>query len=101
MALAVLQPATPAAPSAWVSDPGVQRRLAAGEVVVQAVSGVDPERPRGTVHAAVRIVAPADTIWKIMTDCQQAEVFVPGLRRCRRIDGAADGSWADIEHEVR
>ncbi|HYM28666.1 MAG TPA: SRPBCC family protein [Steroidobacteraceae bacterium] len=97
----MLQPATPAAPSAWVSDPGVQRRLAAGEVVVQAVSGVDPERPRGTVHAAVRIVAPADTIWKIMTDCQQAEVFVPGLRRCRRIDGAADGSWADIEHEVR
>ncbi|HZC78154.1 MAG TPA: hypothetical protein VE258_10415, partial [Ktedonobacterales bacterium] len=53
VALAVLQPAVAAGPSAWVSDPGVQRRLAAGEVVVQAVSGVDPERQRGTVRAAV------------------------------------------------
>lgn len=101
MALAVLQPAAPAAPGAWVSDPGVQRRLAAGEVVVQAASGDDPERTRGTVRAAVRIGAPADTIWNIMIDCQQARTFVPGLRRCRRVDGAADGSWADIEHEVR
>ncbi len=100
VALAVA-PAASAAPSAWVSDPGVQRRLAAGEVVVQAITGVDPERPRGTVRAAVRIGAPADTIWKIMIDCQQAEAFVPGLRRCRRVAGAADGSWADIEHEVR
>ena len=101
MALAVLPPVAPAAPGAWVSDPGVQRRLAAGEVVVQAVSGADPERPRGAVRAAVRIDAPADTIWKIMTDCQQVQTFVPGLKRCRRVDGAADGSWADIEHEVR
>lgn len=101
VALAVLPPVAPAAPGAWVSDPGVQRRLTAGEVVVQAVSGADPERPRGAVRAAVRIDAPADTIWKIMTDCQQVQIFVPGLKRCRRVDGAADGSWADIEHEVR
>ena len=101
MALAVLPPVAPAAPGAWVGDPGVQLRLAAGEVVVQVVSGADPERPRGAVRAAVRISAPADTIWKIMTDCQQVQIFVPGLRRCRRVDGAADGSWADIEHEVR
>jgi hypothetical protein len=26
---------------------------------------------------------------------------VPGLRSCRRVDAAADGSWEDIEQEVR
>jgi hypothetical protein len=26
---------------------------------------------------------------------------VPGLKLCRRIDAAPDGSWEDIEHEVR
>jgi len=26
---------------------------------------------------------------------------VPGLRHCRLVEGAADGSWQDVEHEVR
>ena len=99
VAMTLLQSTAVAAQSAWVADPSVQRRLAGGEIVVQ--SAVDPEHPRGRIRAAVRISAPAETIWKIMTDCEQAQSFVPGLRRCRRVDGAADGSWADIEHEVR
>jgi hypothetical protein len=36
-----------------------------------------------------------------MTDCRQAAAFVPGLKRCRRIGGAANGRWEDIEQEVR
>jgi len=35
-----------------------------------------------------------------MTDCRQTPSFVPGLKRCRRVDGAPDGRWEDIEHEV-
>lgn len=99
-ALVLLQPATAAAQSEWVADPGIQQRLAAGEVVV-ATSAIDPARPRGRIRAAVRIEAPPEAIWMIVTDCQEALSFIPGLRHCRRIDGAPDDSWQDIEHEIR
>lgn len=99
--LALLQPLAVAAPGDWVTDPAVQRRLAAGQVVVAAANVVDPEHPRGHVSAAVRINSSPEAIWSVMTDCRQAPLFVPGLKGCRRIDGALDGSWEDFEHEVR
>ncbi len=101
LALTLLRLSGAAAAGGWLDEPGVQRRLAAGEVVVKTVESTDPGQPRGRVLAAVRIRASPDTIWAIMTDCRQTPLFVPGLRSCRRIDGAADGSWEDIEHEVR
>jgi len=101
IALALMQPLALAAPGDWVADPAVQRRLAAGQVVVAAASAIDPEHPRGHVSAAVRINSSPEAIWSVMTDCRQAALFVPGLKGCRRIDGAHDGSWEDFEHEVR
>jgi Polyketide cyclase / dehydrase and lipid transport len=100
LVLALLEPATAAGQSAWVTDPAIQQRLAAGEVVV-ATSAIDPAHPRGRVRAAVRIPVAREVIWSLVTDCHAALSFVPGLRRCRRIDGAADGSWQDVEHEMR
>jgi uncharacterized protein YndB with AHSA1/START domain len=98
--LVLLEPAAAAAQSAWVADPAIQQRLAAGEVVV-AASGIDPARPRGRVRAAVRINAAPEVVWMAVTDCRTALAFVPGLRYCQRLDGAPDGSWQDVEHEVR
>ena len=100
LVLVLLEPAAAAAQSTWVTDPGIQQRLAAGEVVV-ATSAIDPAHPRGRVRAAVRIPAPPEAIWRIVTDCREALSFVPGLRHCRLVDGAADGSWEDVEHEMR
>jgi uncharacterized protein YndB with AHSA1/START domain len=100
LALASFPAAIAMAQSAWVADPAIQQRLAAGEVVV-ATSAIDPSHPRGRVRAAVRIKESPETIWSIVTDCRQALSFVPGLRQCRRLDAAPDGSWQDVEHVVR
>ena len=99
-ALALFPAAIARAESAWVADPAIQQRLAAGEVVV-ATSAIDPSHPRGRVRAAVRIKESPEAIWSIVTDCRQALSFVPGLRQCRRLDAAPDGSWQDVEHVVR
>jgi uncharacterized protein YndB with AHSA1/START domain len=85
----------------WVEDPSVQRRLDGGEVVVQTADAADPAHPRSRVRAAVLIRARPEAIWNVMTDCRQTMSFVPGLKFCRRVDGAPDGRWADIEQEIR
>jgi uncharacterized protein YndB with AHSA1/START domain len=100
--LATLESVTTAAQAEWVAEPALEQRLDAGEVVVLASSNAtDSSHPRGFIRAAVRIRASPEAIWTIMTDCAQAATYVPGLRRCRLIDSAPDGSWQDIEHEVR
>lgn len=97
----MLLPLTGAAQGSWVEAPGVRERLAAGEVVVTTAAAIDPGRPRGRVLAAVLIKASPEAIWRVMTDCKQAPLFVPGLKRCSRIAGAADGSWEDFEQVVQ
>jgi uncharacterized protein YndB with AHSA1/START domain len=92
--------AAQAAPAGWIGDPVVQERLAAGEVVVQTAAAADPAHPRGRVRAAVLIRAQPEAIWSVMTDCRQTPLFVPGLKHCRRVGGASDGRWEDIEHEI-
>jgi uncharacterized protein YndB with AHSA1/START domain len=101
LALPWLAASTHAGQAAWTTEPGIQTRLAAGEVVVQTTTATDPSRPRGWIRAAVRIGAQPEAVWEVMTDCRQAAAFVPGLKRCRRIGGAANGRWEDIEQEVR
>lgn len=90
-----------AADAGWTADPAMQLRLAEREVVVQSVAAVDSNRPRGRVRAAVLIRARPEAVWAVMTDCRQTLLFVPGLKRCRRVDGAPDGRWEDIEQEIR
>lgn len=101
LATILAQPPATAASTGWTAQPEVQRRLAAGEVIVQSAGEIDPPQSRGHVRAAVRIKAPAETIWKVITDCRQTVAFVPGLKRCRQLDRASDGRWEDIEQEVR
>jgi hypothetical protein len=100
LAPALLTPLAAAPQTGWTADPEIQRRLAAGEVVVQAAAPADPDRPRGRVRAAVLIKAQPAAIWNVMIDCGQTLLFVPGLKQCRKIGRAPDGSWEDIEQEI-
>jgi hypothetical protein len=99
--LAALLPLTGIAQTDWATTAEAQQRLAAGEVLVTTAPVIDAGRPRGRVLAAVLIKATPEAIWRVLTDCVQAPLFVPGLKRCRRISGASDGSWEEFEQEVQ
>lgn len=54
---------------------------------------------KGMVEALVLIHAPAETIWKIMTDCPGAPTFVPGLKSCTVLNSGKN--WEIIRHQVK
>ncbi|MBS0365551.1 MAG: SRPBCC family protein [Proteobacteria bacterium] len=101
LACGVLSPQARSAAADWTAEPAVAQRLLAQEVVVETISAVDPEHPRGWIRAAVRINASPQAIWSVLTDCAQAVTYVPYLKLCRRVAEDPGGRWADIEHEVR
>ena len=83
----------------WIDEQTVQQQLAAGQVAVQTV--FDGGESRVRVHAAVRINANPEAIWRVLTDCEHASRFIPGVKRCRRLQTAPDGSWDLIEQESK
>jgi uncharacterized membrane protein len=83
------------AQSPWLEDPAVQEQLAAGEIVVR----LEPDGQH--VAAAVTIRAPVEVVWQVITDCENAHTFMPGMKACRRLESAPDGSWANIEREFK
>jgi uncharacterized protein YndB with AHSA1/START domain len=58
------------------------------------------ERSAGNFRAAIEIDAPAEHVFRTMTDCAQALKFVPHLTRCSVLETSPDGSWQIILHEV-
>ena len=72
-------------------------RIQSGEILVNlAQSG---RQPRGSVEAVVWIEAPAEAIWRIMTDCDAAPEFVPGLKACQVLESG--NNWEIIRHDVK
>lgn len=86
-------------PSAWVAAAGAQSQLDAGKVVVQ--SDFDASHALVNVDAAIRIHATAQTIWPLITQCDSASLLIPGLRHCKELSRAPDGSWSVIEHDIK
>ena len=66
-------------PAADWADRG---RLLAGEILVH-VSDAGPFR--GHVQAAIAIEANPREIWEVVTDCDKAPEFVPGMLSCERL----------------
>ena len=87
------------APAAWVNEQTVQQELAAGQVAVRIAFEDGQSRMR--VNAAVKVHATPETIWRVLTDCAHAPNFVPGVKRCRRVQSAPDDSWDIVEQEAK
>jgi Polyketide cyclase / dehydrase and lipid transport len=97
--LGTLLPIATWAQGGWLDDQTVQRQLADGAVVVNVTFEEDGSRV--LVNAAVRVKATPEVIWDVLTDCEHAASFIPGIKRCRRVQAAADGSWEVIEQESK
>jgi hypothetical protein len=97
--LGAFLPVLTEAQTAWVGEPDIQQQLAARQVAVQAALDGDGARMR--LHAAVRINATPEVIWRVLTDCEHAPTFIPGLKRCTRIHLEPDGTWETVEQEFK
>src|SRR5260370_33585784 len=97
--MGALLPLAAEAETSWLENPEIQQRLLAREVVVR--SKLASSESRGRVSAAVRINAGPEAVWNVMTDCEHASSFVPGLKHCRRVKSSPEGTWEFIEHEVK
>jgi len=97
--LGILLPIATWAEDSWVRDQTVQRQLAARQVAVQIA--FDGDQSLIHVHAAVRVNASPEAVWRVLTDCEHAASFIPGVRWCHRVAAAPDDSWEIIEQEAK
>lgn len=60
---------------------------------------LDPDGESARIHAAIDIPAPAERIWKAMTDCRYAAKLVTSVTQCRVIQSGA--GWDIREHVTK
>jgi hypothetical protein len=65
-----------------------------GDIEVRVA--LDSTEQAGTASATVRILAPPEVVWSLITNCKDALAIVPGLVACDVVDQAPDGSWQRI-----
>jgi hypothetical protein len=63
-----------------------------GPVVVE----LDAGEQSGHAEATIRIHAPREIVWHLLTSCDEAVKIVPGLKVCQVEETAADRSWQRI-----
>jgi len=88
---------TTTAPALTLSPADVTR-LQSGEPVVSVAPAAGGDGVR--VEAAIDIAAPAERVWTVMTDCERAASFVPGLESCRVLERDPAGRWDIREHRI-
>jgi uncharacterized protein YndB with AHSA1/START domain len=82
----------------WTFSEAELARLGAGGVLVAA--DVSSDRSKGDIRAAVKIHAPAERIFRALTECSEVLAYVPHLERCAVLETAPDDSWQVVEHHI-
>jgi Polyketide cyclase / dehydrase and lipid transport len=67
-----------------------------GDFDVNVTLGTDEQS--GSASATVRIRAPREIVWSLITSCAEALHLVPGLIDCHVLETAPDRSWQRIRH---
>ena len=65
-----------------------------------AAHGDDAEVAVVQTSATLKIHAPRETVWAMLTSCHEALGMVPGLIDCQVLDTAPDGSWQLIRQVI-
>jgi hypothetical protein len=65
-----------------------------------AAQGDDADVPVVQTSATLKIHAPRETVWAVLTSCTEQLGMVPGLIGCQVVDTAPDGSWQLIKQVV-
>src|SRR5215470_16161540 len=82
----------------WTFSEAELARLGEGGVLVSA--DVSSDRSKGDVRSAVKIHAPAERIFRALTECSEVLAYVPHLERCAVLETAPDDSWRVVEHHI-
>jgi uncharacterized protein YndB with AHSA1/START domain len=88
-----------ASPADWPLSRAQLARLGDGAVLVVPEVANDPSA--GDVRAAVQIAATPERVFRTLTDCSQALLFVPHLERCMVLESGPDRSFEIVEHQIR
>ena len=67
-----------------------------GDIEVSVV--LDAAEQSGNARATVRIHAPREIVWSLITSCPESVSLVPGLEICQVLETAPDHSWQRIHH---
>lgn len=67
-----------------------------GDVQIEVV--LDAAEQSGRADATIRIHAPRELVWSLITSCAEALNLVPGLVGCDVLETAPDQSWQRIRH---
>lgn len=59
---------------------------------------LDAGEQSGKAVASVRIHAPRERVWSLITSCPENVKMLPGLQACEVIESAPDHSWQLIRH---
>jgi uncharacterized protein YndB with AHSA1/START domain len=97
--LGMLAPGATQAETAWVQDQTVQEQLSNRQVAVRVE--FDSGQSRIHVRAAIRVNASPESIWHVLTDCDHAASFIPGVKSCHPLKVAPDDSWVIVEQEAK
>jgi hypothetical protein len=70
--------------------------MQSGDIEVSVV--LDAAEQSGNARATVRIHAPREVVWSLITSCAESVSLVPGLEICQVLETAPDRSWQRIHH---